>query len=274
VTPEPERFIQAVFIGFFVGVLSGGLGVGGGILATPLMRMLLAVDPHTAIGTSLAMIVPTAVSGALSYLRKRMVAVKLAVKLAVPAVVGTIAGSISTLFFHGGALMLLIALLLAATGLDLLFGLGKRLKSRTDQACDSETALVEGSDPYPWGKVVLVGLVCGYLSGLLGVGGGFLLVPALIYIFKSPIKAAFGTSLAIVALVCIPGTLVHVAEGHVYHWLAFSLVLGSVPGAWLGSMISMRLKDNWLRISFGVFVIAVAGLFAFKEIQEILGAGG
>jgi len=273
VTSEPQRFFEAVLIGFFVGILSGGLGVGGGILSTPLMRMFLAVDPHTAIGTSLAMIVPTAVSGALSYLRKGMVQVKLAVCLAVPAVVGTIAGSISTLYFHGGALMLLIAFLLAATGCDLLFGLGKRLQDRTRPADDSDNASVGDGTAYPLAQVWLVGLLCGYLSGLLGVGGGFLLVPALIYIFKSPIKAAFGTSLAVVALVCIPGTLVHVVEGHVYHWLAFSLVLGSVPGAWLGSVISMRLKDNWLKISFGVFVIAIAGISAFKEIMEMTGAG-
>ena len=97
-----------------------------------------------------------------------------------------------------------------------------------------------------------------------------MLVPLLIYVFKSSIKAAFGTSLAVVAAVCIPGTLVHVIEGHVDHGLALSLVIGSVPGAWVGSLVSMRLKDALLRKAFGIFLIAVAGLFAFREIQELI----
>lgn len=272
-TPEPQRFFEAVLIGFFVGLLSGGLGVGGGILATPLMRIFLGVEPHTAIGTSLAMIVPTAVSGTLSYLRKGMVAVKLVGWLAAPAIVGTIAGSISTLFFHGGVLMLLTAVLLGATGVDMLTGFGRRLTANGATAGQADTTCVaDESVSYPRGKVALVGLLCGYLSGLLGVGGGFLLVPLLIYVFKSSIKVAFGTSLAVVAAVCIPGTVVHVVEEHVDHWLALSLVFGSVPGAWVGSLISMRLKDTFLRNAFGIFLIAVACIFAFREIQEIIPA--
>lgn len=261
-----QYFCEAAAIGLAVGLLSGGLGVGGGILGTPLMHMLLEIEPHTAVGTSLAMIVPTAIAGALSYMRKGMVAVGLARASAVPAVAGTILGSLSTLVVHGALLMLMIAALLVLTGLDILFGFGSRLDPQEPQA-----PAEPGEPPvYSAAEAGLMGVACGYLSGFLGVGGGFLLVPLMLYLFKTPIKTAFGTSLAVVAVVSVPGTMVHALVGHVDLTLALSLVVGSVPGAWLGSSLAMRLKEKWLRRAFAWMLIIVAALFAFREIQELV----
>jgi hypothetical protein len=152
------------------------------------------------------------------------------------------------------------------TGLDILIGFGSRLGPEEPQ-----TAGEPGEPPvYPAARAALMGLACGYLSGFLGVGGGFLLVPLMLYLFKTPIKTAFGTSLAVVAVVSVPGTLVHALARHVDLMLALCLVVGSVPGAWLGSSLAMRLKEKWLRRAFAWMLIIVAALFAFREIEELV----
>ena len=263
---EPVFLLSAVAIGFATGLTSGAFGVGGGLLSTPLLRHLLGASAHVALGTTLALIVPTAIAGALNYLRRNLVAWQLARACAPPAVLGTILGSLATMFVHGQILMLLVAALIAFTGFDFISGFGQRFRP----AAAPDTGALPAMTALDCRNARLVGLAAGFLSGFLGLGGGILMVPCFCYLFRTSIKVAFGTSLLLVALVSIPGTVVHALAGHVNAIMALCMILGSLPGAWLGSSIALRLKESWLRKAFGVLLVGLSVVFAWRELTELL----
>lgn len=268
--------LKAIAIGLATGLLSGGFGVGGGILCTPLLRIVMGEQAHVAIGTTMALIVPTSVAAAYNYFKKGHIDTALARKLAPMAVLGTIFGAWLTTITDGQVLMLLFSGLIAFAGLDLTFGFAQKLKKKREQeesggsGSTGESAkvaekndapvAVEGPGPY------VLGAVAGLMAGFFGVGGGFLMIPCMLYFFRCTVKAAFGTSLLVVAAVSIPGTIAHMLENHVSLPLAGLMILGSVPGSFLGSSISMKLKDSSLRTGFGVVLLIMAVLLAYEEI--------
>lgn len=259
--------IKAIVIGLATGLLSGGFGVGGGILCTPLIRMVLGESAHIAVGTTMALIIPTSIVAASNYLRHKQVDRDLAVKLAPAAVAGTVFGAWMTSITHGKVLMLAFAVVVLIAGIDLTFGLGARLsKRRQREEGASPDAGGTPSTQYGFSAVVL-GAVAGIFAGFFGVGGGFIMVPCLLYFFRSGVKAAFGTSLVVVAAVSLPGTLTHAFHGHVSLPLALLMILGSLPGSLLGSAIALKLKESWLRRGFGVFMLIMALVLTIKEMQ-------
>jgi uncharacterized membrane protein YfcA len=86
------------------------------------------------------------------------------------------------------------------------------------------------------------------------------------YLFKTPIKTAFGTSLLVVAAISIPGTITHAIASHVDFPLMFAMMFGSIPGSFLGSTLALRLKDSWLRRGFGIVMLIVAASLAYNEL--------
>ena len=115
-----------------------------------------------------------------------------------------------------------------------------------------------------------IGLAAGFVSGLLGVGGGIIIVPMLAGILRMPLKRALGTSLlAIVALV-IPGTIVHAALGHV-DWAIFAaLTLGAVPGARIGARLALGTRERTLRLLVGSFLLVVAVAYGAGEVVRLV----
>ncbi len=259
---------KAAVIGVVAGLLSGGFGIGGGMVATPMTRMWLSLDPYVAIGTSLVLVAPTAISGATRYVREGVYSKFLARACLVPACIGTVLGSLVCPYVNGHFLMMIIALLIAMSGLDFATGLVGRLLGRLKKD-DAKVASLA-----PVGKLTFVaaavGLATGFLSGLVGVGGGFILVPAFVYLFRASIKEAIGTSLLTIAAVAIPGAVVHAIHGHVNFEVALAMIVASIPGARIGASISMRLKDSHLRQAFGVMLLIVSFVFAAKEIHSLV----
>jgi len=115
-----------------------------------------------------------------------------------------------------------------------------------------------------------IGLAAGFVSGLLGVGGGIIIVPLLSGILRMPLKRALGTSLlAIVALV-IPGTIVHAALGHI-DWAIFAaLTLGAVPGARIGARLALGARERTLRLLVGSFLLVVAVVYGAGEVVRLV----
>jgi uncharacterized membrane protein YfcA len=115
-----------------------------------------------------------------------------------------------------------------------------------------------------------IGLAAGFVSGLLGVGGGIIIVPLLSGILRMPLKRALGTSLlAIVALV-IPGTIVHAALGHI-DWAIFAaLTVGAVPGARIGARLALGTRERTLRLSVGSFLLVVALAYGAGEVVRLV----
>ncbi len=267
-TNQLAQFFEIVPIGIFSGLLSGAFGIGGGIVSTPLVRHFLGVTAHVAIGSTLAVILPTAIVGSINYLKQGKLIPKLALVCGVPAALGTIAASYASHFVEGQQLMLVLAGLMIVVALDFLTGFGQKLRSHGEES--DEAFKIELNSKQSLIGAAL-GLFVGLLSGFLGIGGGFIMVPAFCYLLNLPLKVAFGTSLLIVAVVAMPGTFVHAMHGHVSTSIVIPMVVGSVPGAWLGSYFSLKAKDRWLRVIFGAIVLIMAIVFAYRELYGSLG---
>ena len=114
-----------------------------------------------------------------------------------------------------------------------------------------------------------MGLGGGFFSGLLGIGGGIVMVPAFLYVLRVPIKQAFGTSLAVITVVAIPGTIVHGLLGHISWPLFLYLIIGVIPGAYLGARLAIKARESFLYIGFGVMVAVFGVIFIVNEIIQL-----
>lgn len=248
--------LQTVLVGFVTGVFSGTFGVGGGVLTTPAIRLFLGGAPLIALGTPLPVTLPTALTGAWNYHRRQEVDWAVARWVASAGVLAAILGAYLTTRFSGHVLMLLTAFLILIVGLDFASGARQRrlLSGNAIAAADRKLPMI------------LIGLVGGFLSGFLGIGGGVFMVPAFMLGLGMQVKRAFGTSLVVVACLAVPGSVVHLALGHVDPFLALGLTLGVVPGAYLGSSFALRAKGGNLANWFGWFMVAIALFFGGQEI--------
>ncbi|HEX4941258.1 MAG TPA: sulfite exporter TauE/SafE family protein [Actinomycetota bacterium] len=244
----------AVTIGLVSGVLAGVFGVGGGIVMTPGIQVLLGAPPIVALATPLPVILPTALAGALAYRRRGEVDVRAATWLAGPGVVAAVLGAWLTTAIDTRVLLIVTALLLAWQAISILRAGQRRRAGRP------ATVSVLGG----------IGVLAGLVSGLLGIGGGLVMVPLLAGRLGMPLKRALGTSLlAIVALV-VPGAVVHGVLGHLDLWLCVALMVGSVPGARLGAAIALGARERTLRVVVGCGLLAVSILYAIEQASAIL----
>lgn len=253
--------VKALLIGLLSGYLSGQFGIGGGVITTPAIRLLLQRSPLIALGTPLPVIVPTALTGAYIYNRNGLVERRLILPLTLSGVVGVVLGSAATTLVSGHLLMLITAIIILLLGIRFLPRPGFLREHfrfhflRGWRTTDRWTLATQ-----------LIGFGCGFFSGFLGLGGGFLLVPALALIFGLEMKQAFGTSLVVIVAYALPGSVVHHLLHHVDLRLMLFLILGVVPGAYLGAKVAIRLSESLLRLLFGLFLISIAIFFACFEI--------
>lgn len=280
----------ASLIGLGTGVLAGCFGVGGGIVMTPAIRLLLDTEALIAVGTSLTVTLPSALSGGFRYSRQGLVDFRLAGWAAAAGVPASVAGSWATKYSHGSVLMILLALVVAGVGLDFVSGARERRLARARAAVEAQIAAslseagpgagpaaAPASPAHGLGpgtstrsRWLATGAIVGFTSGLLGIGGGVLAVPLFLSWLELPIKRAMGTSLALVALLALPGSIVHYFLGHVDLALAILLALGVIPGAWLGAGLAARMSDARLIRAFGAFLVVVALVFGYQEIAGIV----
>ena len=243
-----------IAIGFVSGVLSGLFGVGGGIVMTPGIQVLLGAPPIVALATPLPVIFPTALTGALTYRRRGEIDMRAAAWLIGPGVVGAVIGAWLTGSIDTRLLLLVTAVLLAWQAIAIL----RKGERRTPER--PATAPILGA----------IGALAGVVSGLLGIGGGLVIVPLLAGWLGMPLKRALGTSLlAIVALV-VPGTVVHAALGHLDLTIGLALVVGAVPGARLGAALALGARERTLRLVVGSGLLVIAIAYAIQQTAEML----
>jgi uncharacterized membrane protein YfcA len=250
--------IFAALIGFASGVASGAVGIGGAILSTPGIRWALDVPAVIAVGTTLPVIVPTAITGVIAYIRTGFVETR-------PAVVAAAAGSCFAVL---GALVTDVVqgeLLLIATA-ALILVLAYRMLPRAGDDHESHAPRFEPTIPV----LLVIGAVSGFISGLLGVGGGVILVPVLSGLLRFPIKTAIGTSLAVVAAQAVPGTIAHAQLGHIDWHIAGGLVIGVIPGARIGSKLAIATEDQRLRLFVAIALAVLALIFGGTELRQLL----
>lgn len=251
----PLEAVLTVLVGLAAGILSGLFGVGGGIVMTPGLTALGGLTPIVAVATPLPVILPTAAMGAFTYHRAGEVDMRAAAWISLTGAAASAVGALLTEAVDARLLLLVTAALLGWQSVQILRG-------------RSRPAAVEERPIHAW-TLALVGVVAGLLSGLLGIGGGIVIVPALAGMLGVPLKRALGTSLVAVLILVIPGTIVHTALGNIDWAAAFFLMIGSVPGARLGATIALGTKERTLRLMVGSFLALVAVVYGAQQIVEM-----
>lgn len=238
-----------------VGLSLGMLGSGGSIVMLPVLVYVAGVAPAEAVPLSLAVVGATSAVGAILYLRNRAVQQRPMWLFAASGVPGSWLGSAGTRVVAPHALMLIFSSLMLIVGALML------RRGVTDAARD-------GSCDPP--RCLLAGAAVGALTGFLGVGGGFLLVPALIWFAGLETRAAVGTSLAIIAMNAAGGLTGHIGNA-AFPWVqAGTLSAVAVLGMVGGLRVSLRMDSRALRVAFAWFVLAIAVGVAATNLPALL----
>jgi len=256
-------YVKVILLGVATGFLSGQFGVGGGIIATPGIRLVLGGSELIALGTPLVVMIPAVMSGAYVYRRNDLIDYGLVLPLAISGIFGIALGSLVTAFVSAHFLMLVTAFIILILGL--------RFMAAQIEGTGEQSGYVEEVDHGELRSMIfLIGFSCGFFAGFLGLGGGVLLVPAINMILRRNLKKAFGTSLLVIAFYAIPGSIFHFLLGHVDLNIALLLILGTIPGAYLGARSTVRLPTSFVKSLFGLFLIAVAIYFIYYEILAMM----
>ena len=267
-------------LGGLIGFLSGMFGVGGGFLITPLL-MMIGVPPGVAVATGANQVVASSISGALAQFKRRAVDLPMGAVLTGGGLAGsTLGGYVFDLMSRLGQtdvfVQLSYVLFLGLIGTMMLTESINALR-RTGKAQVRRSHVHSWVHRMPFKMKfrasglyisvippLLVGAAVGFLSAIMGVGGGFVMVPAMIYLLGMPTKVVVGTSLFQITFVTGYTTLVHAVTHHtVDMMLALLLIIGGVIGAQIGARVGVRLKAEQLRILLSILVLVVAVKIGF-----------
>lgn len=254
--------IIAYICSMLVGISLGTLGSGGSILTVPIMVYLMGVNPVDATGYSLFVVGVTSAIGGATYVQKKMVNIKAAIIFAIPSVVSVfltrkyLMPAIPNPVFSSASITiskeLFIMLLFALLMLMVAYNMIKEGKYKNPKEKEIEQY------NYPW--LISIGLCSGFLTGLVGVGGGFIIIPALIFFAKIPIRMSVGTSLIIIAANSFMGFAGEVIQRHesIDYKFLLEFALFSVTGIFIGFKIASKIPAAQLKKIFGWFVLVMA----------------
>ncbi len=285
-------------LGGIVGILSGMFGVGGGFLMTPLL-FFIGIPPAVAVATEANQIVASSFSGVLAHVKRKTVDFKMGTVLLIGGLIGAALGvQLFNILKAQGQVDLLVKLsyviFLGIIG-GLMFFESLRAIRRS-----KKTGAAPKRKKHNWihnlpfkmkfrtsGLYIsvippaIVGVAVGVLAAIMGVGGGFIMVPAMIYLLGMPTKVVIGTSLFQIIFVTAFTTLLHATTNFTVDMpLAVLLLIGGVVGAQIGTRIGVKLKAEQLRILLAIMVLVVSGKLAFDllvepaELFSIARAGG
>ncbi len=224
----------AIPIGCVTGYVSAFFGIGGSSIDTPLIRVLAGLPPLEALATPLPLTRLTANIALFAFRKHHLVDFRLALLSLATGLPGMVVGSLLTKYVSGKFLMLLTAVVLFLVGVDFI------VKDLTERSFAGRK--VEPRPPV-W-QVLTVSAFISILSGLLANGGGIFFVPAFVVIYGLPVKKAIATSLLVVAVMALPGTIIQFALGHVNGPVMISMGIGIIPMAYLGARLGNLLMNE------------------------------
>jgi uncharacterized membrane protein YfcA len=284
----PVNIFLVLGMGLAVGFISGMFGIGGGFLMTPLL-IFIGISPAVAVASVASHIAASSCTGAITYWRRRAIDIPLAMMLLAAGIIGTFAG------------VWLFTVLRALDQLDLMIGLSYvtlltlvggmminesvRAELRARQGMPA-TLRRPGSHTWVHGlplkmrfkrsKIYVsaipvwgIGFIIGFVGAIMGIGGGFLLVPMLIYILRVPTATVIGTSMVLTLITMASATLMHAVTNHLVDAvLALILMVGGVIGAQFGAQTGQRMRGERLRLLLGLLVFAVGLRFAYELVVQ------
>jgi len=251
-------------IGLIAGVLSGLFGIGGGIVIVPTLILFCHFTQIAANSTSLAaLLLPVGILAVLAYRKEKLIATRAALIIALGLSIGVIGGAISALHLPSSLLKRLYGLFLIYISITYIdFGSLFRRKSSHLEIEQTEPMSEKQS---PFVHFLLLGVAAGVMAGLFGIGGGIIIVPALISIFKYRYKTAVGTSLmALLLPVGLPGVLIYYRTGQLEIGTALLIGLGLSFGAMLGALIAIEMPTKLIKRIYGLFILLVGLNFIFQ----------
>ena len=310
-------FVISIFIGVLVGVLSGMLGIGGGMIMVPIFRLGYLMEAIEATATSLFVILPTSLAGCVTHLRNKTCLPLLGlaaglggactswvgVRLANNSPSWMVMLVAAAIIIYSAFTMLKKARALPKRGGDCLqegqevrgahegqetreireakqAQEGQRVRGRqspqSSQAIDADLSN-SAAKVYPSSALATfsakffllgfgIGLLAGLMSGYVGVGGGFIMVPLFISLIGVDMKKASGTSLIAVSILAIPGVISQMLLGNVFVWTGIAMAIGSIPGAVFGAALVKRVPERQLRYLFSGLLALAAVLLLAKEV--------
>lgn len=243
-----------VALAVLVGVSLGLLGGGGSILTVPLLAYVAGMDAKQAIATSLLVVGTTSAVGAISHAKAGRVQWRTGLIFGAAGMAGAYGGGLLSQFIPGSVLLLGFATMMIATAIAMLRG------RRNTVAADTTHRM-------PVAKVVAEGLAVGLVTGLVGAGGGFLVVPALALLGGLPMPIAVGTSLVVIAMKSFAGFGGYLSSVQIDWAVAGMVTAAAVAGGLIGARLSGRLDPDALRKAFGWFVLAMSSVIIAEELH-------
>jgi uncharacterized protein len=275
-------------MGLAVGFISGMFGIGGGFLMTPLL-IFIGISPGVAVASVTTHIAASSFTGAITYWRRRALDPALALMLLVGGILGTAVGVwLFSLLRSIGQLDLTIGL----SYLVLLGTVGSLMVGESAQAIirarKGRPVEIRRGGSHTWihglpfklrfkqSKIYVstipvwgIGFFIGFIGAILGIGGGFLLVPMLIYVLRVPTNVVIGTSMVLTLVTMAFATIMHAATNHLVDMvLALILMVGGVTGAQFGARAGQKIRSEQLRLLLGLLVLAVGLRFAFGLVLQ------
>ena len=254
------------FASLLIGISLGLIGGGGSILTVPVLVYLFKVEPVTATAYSLFIVGATSLVGAFPKYKKREINIKTAIVFGIPSIVSvystraflvpaipneifTIGSFVATKSFMT---MLLFAVLMVFASVSMI-----RSKKQVSE--------VEGEQVFNYPMILLEGTIVGIVTGLVGAGGGFLIIPALVLFSKLPMKQAIGTSLIIIAAKSLIGFTGDLGNQYINWSLLLTVTALAIAGIFMGNAMSSKIEADKLKKGFGWFVLVMGIYIIFKE---------
>lgn len=257
---------------FAVGLILGLIGAGGAILTVPIFVYLLKVKPVLATVYSLFIVGATSLTGSVSYFRKGLINFSTSLAFAIPSVLSIFFTRIILLpaipeilfkteyfsFTKDHAILLFFAVIMLLSSYSMIF-------RKIDTDGTDKTMRVPD-----YAKLFLYGIFTGLLSGFVGGGGGFIIVPALVFMAKIPVKSAIGTSLLIIAANTLTGFIGDLTQNYLIDWKMLLIFLSvAIAGILTGSYLTKFISGDNLKKSFGVFVFVMGIYIIIREIVSL-----
>lgn len=260
---ETAGYIASIFIGITLGLIGGG----GSILTVPVLVYLFAVDAVAATAYSLFIVGTTSVVGSVSYFNKGLVDLKTALLFGIPSVVSVyltriyIIPSIPQNIFSSESFTLTKDLMLLLLFAVLMVFASYSMIRKKNTAAEQ----LPGKNETEYTKIILWGLFIGMITGLIGAGGGFLIIPALVNLLRLEMKTAIGTSLVIISINSLTGFLFSLSYIQVQWSLVMNVAVIAVAGIIAGSYMATKIDGKKLKPAFGWFVLAMGVYIILRE---------